>query len=246
MNIHVKKLRFQQNVVLSSFYDFCGDQENQEDLDIFLKLLLTQNSDDYIGKFPIHGVFLVFDVNLKRTLESLPQWLSWFHRTCVKIGDSQGSASEKLIPNIRDSLSQIPVFFLGNKIDKLTKEASLSMKDISQRQDKQEKVDKVIQHIINYIRKKFTLVDFENLLMLGKKSTSSSFDYMDSLIISVFEKETGMMSDGIELGSFTMERCLSTNTNMFGADLNKGIANFFSKFFNRGETEPLPLYSDRV
>lgn len=209
MNFHLKKIYHQQNIVLAHFYDFCGDRETRPDLDIFLKLLLSKAEDEFLGDFPIHGIFLVFDVNLKRTLEDLNGWLLWFYKSCLALGNSQGTSSETLIEGIQDKLKNIPVFLIGNKIDKITSEASLTMKDISLRQAKQENIDKVVLHIMNYLRKKFALLDFENLLMTGKKSTDRSFKHIDELIISVFERDTGMIgSSGIELGSYTLERCI--------------------------------------
>jgi len=244
MNLHIKKMNYNQAILLSHFYDLSGDTTSREDLDIFLRLLLTKEKSEYLGQFPIHGIFLVFDVNLKLTLEDLPSWLRWFYHSCIKIGSGNGDPSAALFKDIRERIKNLPVFLIGTKMDKITKEASLTISEINNRHQKQEKVDKIIQHILSYLRKKLILFDFENLILMGKHVTETSFTNIDQLIYSVYERESGFIVNGIELGSYTLERCVnlqSENDNY----LNRGIFGFFSKLLRKEEVQPLPLYSGR-
>lgn len=254
LNIHVKKILHEQSLVITNFYDFSGDPEYKQDLDIFLKLLLTSN-DEFIGEFPIHAIFLIFDINLKRTLESLKSWLIWLQKKLVEIGESQGKSSKVICENIRKKIKKIPVFLFGNKIDKLTKQVGLlKMSELDQREKKVNKdFDRIIGKITDFLRRKFAFVDFDNLVFLSKNMDKETNDCIDEIIFAAFDfycPEAGLYSK-IDIEAYTLDRFIGwDNLESYGGGF--GFLNFLSNIFNNGRSNnfkdrdnvALPLYSN--
>ena len=247
MTLHTKKIIDLNSIVIANFYDFCGRSDSREDLDIFLKLLLT-SSDDADSQFPIHGVLLVFDVSNKRSLESLPDWLIWFQRTLITIGESQGKASKIVCERVRDLVKNIPVFVIGNKLDKISQKMSLTLEEISSRAENNAKFQKAVENATNFLRRNFALVDFDNLLFLSKEADPEALRALDDVVMSVFERDFAgagsTAASKLELGAYTIERCLGWRVSK-KARFNNGLLNFVYGLFKRDETVVLPLYATR-
>lgn len=243
MTVHVKKILHEQSLIIAKFLDFSGDNEYKQDLDIFLKLIMT-SKEDSLGDFPIHGVFLFFDVNLKRTLESLRGWLTWLQENLVKIGESQGKASKVICEEVRKKIKKIPVFIIGNKIDKLTSKVGLRMSELHMRNEVSGEFNKIIQRVTDFLRRKFAFVDFDNLLFLSKNVDSDSVDAINELIFASFGyfcPEGGVYSN-IEIESYTLDRCIGWNTSI-KSNLKNGFFSLLCKIFKKEDTVALPLYS---
>lgn len=245
MNIHVKKILHDQSLLITKFYDFSGDPEYTQDLDIFLKLILN-SKEDYLGGSPIHGIFLVFDVNLKRTLESLKKWLYWIQENLIKIGESQGKFSKVVCQDIRKKIKKIPVFVLGNKIDKLTQKVGLRMKELNQRNEVSSNFNKIIQRVTDFLRRKFAFVDFDNLLFLSRNMDNESTEALNELIFAAFDHfcpEAGVYSK-IDVEAYTLDRFVGWDNGRSGNLSNFGFLGFFSKIFKKEDSVALPLYSN--
>lgn len=244
LTVHVKKILYEQNLIIAKFFDFSGDPEYKDDLDVFLKLILASEEAN-LGEMPLHGVFLVFDVNLKRTLESLKSWLIWLQKNLVLIGESQGKSSKEICEGIREKIKNIPVFIIGNKIDKLTKKSGLKMNELNQRNQVSGNFNKIIQRVTDFLRKKFTLIDFDNVLFLSKDLDSEGIEAINELVVASFAffcPEIGINSK-IEVEAFTLDRCIGWDYGRNQGNLKNGFFSFVKKFFNKEEEgETLSLY----
>ena len=95
---------------------------------------------------------------MKRSLENLPGWLNWFYESCLTILKEKSTESNTPISEYLKSLQNVPVFFCGNKLDKLTTKSILTVENIDKQAAEYTNINRVFQHIVNYIRKKFGFI----------------------------------------------------------------------------------------
>jgi len=121
------------------------------------------------------------------------------------------------------------------------------MEEISNRKNHSEKFQKVVNHITDFLRRKFAFVDFENLSLLGKDADREAYRILDEMIFSVFERDANLIrrENSIDVEAYSLSRCIGWEMGGGGINFKNGILKFFSGFFRRREPVALPLYSVR-
>lgn len=213
------------------FHDLAGSPNNKDDLKVFIKLILQQKDKDLLGKFPIHGVILLFDCNRKVSLENLQQWLFWCDKSVRELIDS---FHPPLDFSVQD-WGEVPIFVIGNKLD-LIEAKPVKMKSVLEGKIP---IDKSLQTLVNmttkFLSKKFAFTDFENLLILSRLSDGDTLGEIDSWVKEVYLRTSGITSEfnTLELQNYTVNRCIGWNNVSMRDNLRNGFFGFFRRLFNR-------------
>ena len=188
VNTFVKKIAVGKSTILAHIYDFSGDKDHLKHLSVFLRMLIFRSRNHY-GKYPIHGIFVTFDVNNKNSLYGIKSWLRWCSQSLKNLLIEKEEIEETHALDLDDFLANIPVFILGNKVDKLKVGMDFSLNQQEELNHSQEKIEKFINGITNHLRKTFGMAFFENLILVSKDDKEDLEEVFRKFITATFEKD---------------------------------------------------------
>ena len=197
VDIHVKELLFDKGLLMCQFYDFSGEFERKDHLSVFFDLLF-RNEIHHIGEFPIHAIFVCFDVTNLNSLYNVGKWISWV-RQCIKnqqVSYKKNNYSRLLVrkdtrtfdKELDEYLDTIPLYFVGNKIDLLYNNLETKMRDIAVGLKNKARYDNEIQTIKKYIQLTFGVNVYQNNNLL-LTSYCDNHIHIDNTIINIYKHQ---------------------------------------------------------
>lgn len=155
VDVHAKMLHCHRGLIMAEIFDFAGELEDSQVGDLIVRLISAkkvkppsqseqtkQKSErvdfelrPHIGALPFHGILFWFDLSNKHSFESIPRWAVWIRDRLSEVCRSLYSNEPKTLSDLPKLIGDIPIFFIGNKIDKLKdklagKTAEVSMADV--------------------------------------------------------------------------------------------------------------------
>lgn len=228
----VKEMIIAKRVTQVHLYDFSGDQDKLQYLSVFLRMLIFRDTShkDFL---PIHGIFLVFDVNNKSTLYGMKTWYDWCQNSMEILLKEKESIEQNLNFSIENSLKELPVFILGNKFDKVKNEMRFSLKDEDKALKQHKRMKKFVKKICDYLSKTYDQENLENMAFVSVDEKEVLEEVIGKFIRSIKEKETTPSFKEIDsdikkygISKLSPKRGLSLPAN-----------NFFSSIFNKWKGE---------
>jgi GTPase SAR1 family protein len=132
VDVHAKMLYCSRGLIMAEIFDVAGDMEDQEIGNLILRLIigtkLEKNkgldsnkapSKKHIGNLPVHGLLFWFDLSNKHSLNSIPRWAVWVRDRLMTVCRQLYNDDRQIQLELGNLVGDIPIFFIGNKIDKL-------------------------------------------------------------------------------------------------------------------------------
>lgn len=239
IELHVKKLRYRQSVVTTTFYDFGGDNQQRYPLEVFVKQIISQSvtSSD---EFPFAAIMTVFDCGSQHSIYQMKAWLKWFYYACL---DINSKLKRDLVPgNFEKKLADLPVIVLANKVDVLSAEPFFYFELGRQPWDQRDALASYSENACKKLKAHLCMDQCENLAFTSAECNPVRLsDVMDRVIIAVHEKTThGITREEFDVCGISLSRSLKGSG--FQEELLK--AGWISKLlglFSKKDTPELPL-----
>ena len=212
VDIHIKKLFCDRGLLLSQFYDISGDYERKESLQGIVKILISREKN-HLGDFPIHGIFLVYDVNNRHSFAGLGRWVKFARQAIIRAAKEMNPALCPWIDGLTVHLDNLPLFFVGNKLDKLKDRLETKLDDIRPQMKRMDDYNRIIEGYAQRIITRFRLREeqYQNIVFT---SVQEDMAELDDIIIRVYKEYMQPTSPGFmrspsismaKMGSFREE-----------------------------------------
>lgn len=137
VDVHAKMLHCPRGLITAEIFDVAGDAADNAVGDLILRLIADRRSHAVVdvrsagrsqtaqpptrrrGSVVVHGVLLWFDVSNKHSLGSVGRWAAWVRDRLVDATLAQTGTGPAAVVEASRAVGEIPVFVIGNKLDKL-------------------------------------------------------------------------------------------------------------------------------
>lgn len=193
LDIHIQKVISDGETHLVEFIEFAGDYTHMENYDLFLNMY-NETTDNSNNDTPFHGIIYVFDVNNHHSLRHVKKWIRWFHKRMKSIILDTPRPEEPLlersdIKHAYERLKDIPILFMGNKIDTLY-ESTKSIGDVMKDNIKQN-MELTRIKIKDIIKENFTFAEVNNVIFSSQVSTKQDLSTLDSFLMQIYGRHKG-------------------------------------------------------
>ena len=174
VELYERLYREEGDSILVEYVEFGGDFDEAETYAPFLEIFCEERRDEKFSAFD--AVFFFFDVRNKASLEESRKWLAWLSREFRRLLNPKENSRDWLLREQKEGselakLLEIPVIFIGTKLDHLAADATATVGDfLSGHAPPAPR--KTLSYVFDFLSRGFDTPDANNVLFAGGEDLS--------------------------------------------------------------------------